>query len=180
MLSNKGYLKKKTIFKSNKRFKINCIEEMFDMKIIHKMEKEVWGNNSDPDFDDIPLWKCYTIENANYILAYAIISKRYFYDNEEVHFTQIMVNDLSEIKIALDFEDLVVINNRAAMPYITELIDKMFEEIVDANPDYIILNPNSNSRPLLKRLKALNLPIKYHRNYPAYLPSDEFNSAHKS
>ena len=135
-------------------------------KQIIRMEKEVWGSDSDPDLKDIPLWNSFMIHSEDYILGYILLSKR-FYKNGYSSWERKKYTEGCQIGICID--DFVVLNMRKAVPFTSIIIDKIKEALDELKPDFIICNPNSFSKPFIKRLEKLGYPIKFN-NYRPYNP----------
>lgn len=134
-------------------------------KQIILMEEEVWGEDSDPDIEEMPLWNSYMIKSEDYILAYILMSKRYFVEG---HLNcERKKYEAQNCQVAVDIEDFVVLNMRKAAPFIPQIIDLIEKSLNDLNPDFIVCNPNSLSKPFIKRLKKFGYPIKYY-SYPSY------------
>lgn len=168
MLTKIGF-KKERDFEGEILFERNnlvfkCYSELNDN--IRQFEKEIWGYNSDPDFNDIPLWKCYTVEDNEYIFGYVILSKRYF-DNGEIGRRVSIPNEIS--KTFLDVEDFVMVDTKRIARIVDRAISIMVKDVTSGNFDGFVINPNDYSKSFVKRLNKLGLPIKYY-NYPKFRP----------
>lgn len=168
MLNKNGFVKENNyegiILLEKNDFIFKCYSELNSN--IKQFENEVWGINSDPDFNSIPLWKCYTIEDNNIIYGYIILSTRYF-ENGEIY---MKVNSPTEIsKTFLDIEDFVIINTKKVIKIMSDVINIIINDISNGNFDGFVINPNDYSKLFVKRLSKLKLPIKYY-NYPKFRP----------
>lgn len=146
---------------------------LFDVKVeeYKSMEKYIWKENHDNDlFNEDIKYKIITIENANYILGYCILSVRYFKKNSLQKIYPSKIDNTLEK--AIDIEDLVILNTRTAYNYLKEFENTIKEFIEEENPNFIVANFNNYSKPLEKRIRKLcpNKEIKYY-NYPSFKPT---------
>lgn len=168
MLTNLGFKKERDfegeILLEKNGLVFKCYSELNNN--LRQFERDIWGINSDPDFNDIPLWKCYTIENEEYIFGYIILSTRYF-ENGDIYRR---VNSPNEItKTFLDVEDFVIVNTKKIARIVTKSVNIIVDDIIKGEFDGFVINPNEYSKSFVKRLSKLGLPIKYY-NYPKYRP----------
>lgn len=179
-IPNKHYGIIKTFTKDNitKRMISNSYILKIFKNTIHTMEKEVWEDNADPDYDDMPVHSVITVESEGIIHGYILISERFF---ENKNFCSEINPSKRKYEIdnykklghlrALDIEDLVMFDSKNIYKYnYNEIIKALSIVFNEKEADVILMNPNNNSKNMIKRIKEItNIPIKLY-DYPSYKP----------
>ena len=162
-LTNKG-----TIISERDNIKLVKYYEINDN--ILDFEEFVWGYNSDDDLPDENIHSIYTIEetcnDGHYMLGYIIILNKYFVKGD-INKESSRFNPLT--KRYADIADLVILDMRKTIKEVRLMANLTISDISENSFKGIVLNPNDNSAPLIKRLEVIGIPIKYY-NYPSFYP----------
>ena len=100
------------------------------------------------------------------MIGYIIILNKYFIKGD-INKEGSRFNPLT--KRYADIADLVILDMRKTIKEVRLMTNLIISDISENSFKGIVLNPNDNSAPLIKRLEVIGIPIKYY-NYPSFYP----------
>lgn len=140
--------------------------KLSDLHNVKYIEKILYPGCDEELLNNIELnTPCYVVDSKTHIAGYFLTRYKYFKSNEtdfhqdnEVKWYNMESN--KKYKKKLYIEDLFLMNNRKIKASLKSIIEGFVDFCKENHIDSVMMNPNDNSRPLIKRLEDKGISIE--------------------